>query len=443
MTGFEINYSKTEALASQASKVSKELKSYSQEIGEMERKLSDGTVTEFDNWGYVSAALTEARKKASIADEKSSVYSRFSTALTNLCTTAKQSDSLAAANIERIFDARIGKRTIFQKIGDFIYNSYINFLDKVSGYGELGKKVADFIKNGTDWLENAFERVKNWFKYGVGKYVYNIAMAVVDTLTAFASIVGAVAVLTAGAPAWFAGIALIGVACFTAHLFMQAEDSSIAIEENIKALSLAKDGNTTAARYYGEIEGFKDKTTHYDYGDSEDNAIAEKNGELYDGTKTVLKKVGTICTTVAGFANLGLVETANGEKDFNFMQAIKGWGDKAKDKIGITNADQNGGVLGQGFNPFKGIFKNKNEKTLTDLGFGKGIGKVLDGAKAWSKTDKAFDAYSKLKEGGLSGYETVDKGMDVIGVLPAVEAVTDDIWKLISSQVKIVQTLAG
>ena len=443
MSVFEINYSKTETLASQASKVSKELKSYSQEIGELELKLSDGAVTELDNWGYVSAALSEAKKKASIADEKAGVYSRFSAALTSLCTTAKQSDSLAAANIERIFDARIGERTIFQKIGDFLYETYINFLDKVSSFGAVGKNIADFIKNGTDWLENAFERAKNWFKYGLGKYVYNIIMAGVDVCVAIGVIVAAMGALVVTGPAWLAAIGIVGIIASCAFMLMQTKDSCVAVEENVKALKLTNDGNITAARYYGEIKGVKDKTTHYDYGDSTDNAVMEALGEEWDSAKTVMKTTATVCTFVSGFGKLGLTQNANSETVFDFDRAVEEYKYKMLHDAGFNSNDtQNGGFsMGTGFNPIKKVFSNKYEKILNGIGCG-GSGKGLDAAKSWSKIDKMVKAHGKLKKGGLSTYETIDKGLDILGNLPFVDSFTGDIWKFVSSTKSTIQAAA-
>ena len=170
----------------------------------------------------------------------------------------------------------------------------------------------------------------------------------------------------------------------------------------------------------------------------------EPVGKGFDVTRSIFKAIGTVCTTVVGFANMGLTQAANGDNVFDLKTAIKNYTGKAMEKAGVGRTDTNGGFNGNGLNVFGEIFKNKNGKTLADFGFkSKGLGIVLDGAKSWSKIDKIGDAYGDLKSGGLSTYKTIDKGLDIIGNLPIVDAFTGDLWKIISSPVKVVQAMVG
>lgn len=440
-----VYYSKIEELAKEANSVAKELREYVDEIHGLERKLSSGDIAAYDNKGYISCALDEAKRKAGIAGDRANDYSRFSKALMNLCETSKECDESAARSVERVFDAYIGQRTWFQKIGDLLYSNYINFLDKLSGFGPIGEFIADNLKKAKDWIDNGIYKIMNWFKYGDGKYIFNAFMAIVDVAVAIGLFVAAVAAAVSTGPVWLIIVGIVGVVAGSIFLVQQAADSATKIEENAKAYALQRGGNLTAARYYGEIDGFESKTTHYDYGNSTDNEVLERLGKVWDVTKTTSKTVATVCTMLSNIASLGLVENANGETVLDFKRAAEAYKWKKGTDAGFYSNDyQDGGFdANKSLNIFKKVFGHSNEKVFNKIGLDNGIGKVIDGAKSISTMDKIRTSYEKLSVGNLTPYEKVDKTLDIINNIPFVDAFTGDFWKLFSAPIKVVQAFAS
>ena len=436
-----INYNQLEELAAESNLIAKGLNEYREEMYALEAELSANSIAAYDNKGYIVGALEEAKKKARFADEKADHYKQFSTKLTNLHTTSKECDSLAATNVANVFDAYIGQRSWLQKVGDFIYGEYVNFLDKIAGTGPIGEFIANCLKKASDWIDNEANKVVNWFKYGGGKYILNTILAITDTLVAVGVFVAAFAAAVFTGPVWLAVVGVIGFAAASVFLVQQTVDSETRIIENAKAYHLQEEGNLTAARYYGEIDGLKSKSTHYDYGNKSDNDRVEKLADIWDDTKTIAKTTASVCTVISSAANLGLVEDANGKSVVDFKRAFEGSAWKKSYDAGFYSNDYNTGGFdaGKALNIPKKIFGSSNQKILGN----NGIAKVLDGAKTISTINKMASSYEKLSNADLTAYEKVDKTFDIIGNIPIIDSFTGDIWKLISAPVKIAEAITN
>lgn len=448
MSAVVIKYSTVERAADHAQKASKRMTSYTHDMDGTIRSLSNLPGT--DDAGYVSTALSLARTKRDNAEREAKRYHKLSDSLKSFVKYAKAQDKNAAESISLTVSSYVGERSFWQKIGDAIYDGYVNFLDHVESLGPFGKALAQAIREGVTAVGNWKRKISNWFKYGDGKYIWNIIDGVKDIILAIGAVALAIAAIVTG-PVWLVVVGVLGVIFTTIWAIQQITDQCVKIDQNAKAWSLSGykteygDGNPTAARYYGDIGGVEDVINKYDHGGAAENAAMNAFAEIYGKAKTFNKVVGSTCTLVATVGAGGLTEGADGSQVFSLKRGLKSYFFKsARDSGALSNAYQTGGYdVGKGANIFSKIFNHKYTKTFTKLSGGEKatiitiIGGAFDLTKTFSTLEKVHGGIEYFHNGGGSGYESVEKFMDIAKNVPAFDAWTGDGWSLVDGGKKL------
>ena len=252
-----INYASMESSITYAQKARKEISSYAEEI---KHKITTpiSNLEGSDSQGYASTASSLAWKKVSELSEKTLSLSKYESSATMLVKEARTRDANVSNKITEITNNYVGKRKWYQAIGDSIYNFFC--VDLVNS-NELARLFADGIKWVLDKGGNVIEKVVNYFKYGDGKYIWNIITAVTSVIASVAGVIVAIVSIpfTGGlsTPAAIAAVvALVGLVASTVSMFITMANAESEILGNIKALKL-KDESPSAARYYGNIDYYR------------------------------------------------------------------------------------------------------------------------------------------------------------------------------------------
>ena len=152
----------------------------------------------------------------------------------------------------------------------------------------------------------------------------NIINAVKGVFLALGVFVAAISAAVFTGPWWIVALSVVAIISSVVYVTCQIADSYAQIDENSKALSLSRDGNITAARYYGEIDGVKSYTEHYDFGDQATNDKIAGMAKTFDDVKAGSKIAASLSTAAVSIASLGLTQNANGETVFDFNRLLKG-----------------------------------------------------------------------------------------------------------------------
>ena len=404
---------------------------------------------EGEDCGYIDGILDKVKDKVNSAKDMEGRCKKIADKIANFTEYVKNQDKNAANSINTTITSAVGERSFFQKLGDYIYEGYVNFLDKIESMGPVGKLIAQGLRKAGDWIGEAMTKAYNWFKYGNGKYILNMLSAAKDVILAVCLVVAAVAVAVFTGPVWLVALSIVAIVAASIFLICQIADSKKKIDANTKAFSLGEDGNITAARYYGEISGISSDIAHHDYGGEEDNAKMESLGKTFDTVKTVSQVTASISTAVVSFASLGLTQTADGKTVVDLKRAFQGYKAKVLHSAGFNSNDyQTGGFdANKALNPMDKFFSTKNSSTFDTL-MGKDrstaskvISYTLDLTKWASNTEKVVSGVNTLANGGTSGFETVKTVMDVAGFVPFVDAFTGDAWKVIDGGSKIISNV--
>lgn len=442
MSVIVINYNKLDDAADYAEKGIKRCKKYIDDLENVQKKLTSGDIRDVEDNGSVNTALNLARRKMEEAQSFKSTFTECAKAINNTKVTVKEKDRAAASNINTIMNAYLGRRGILSKAKEFMYRQYTCFLDKIGGMGELGKKIKEFIKNIEVGFDGWLEKAKDWFKYGNGKYVANILDGLKNVVLATAGLIVAAAAFVTG-PVWLTVVGVVGVVASGIYLVCQMVDTSIQVDQNTKAYALGKEGNVTAARYYGDIDGFGEWTKRHDVGGKIANGIAEGTGMVHDGVKAVSKFTAKVCSMVSGFAKLGVTTNAQGETIVDWNRAKMGYKYKMVHDAGFNSNDyQTGGFsLKTAFSPesfVKKIFSSKTVKAVSDQGA------VVKGFAYVADTLKTFDNIQDIKKGVVtlskpdsSMYDKIGAFMDTAGKAPIVDSFGSDLWDLVDGVKKL------
>lgn len=298
MSGVTIQYSRLESAADSAGRLAKELSSYS---GELSSKVKQAlaSLPGSDSRGYVSAASSQVGQKIRDLNDRAAQFSSFASDLERFGTKARSADERVAKSIKSTASSYVGERGWFESACDTLYNFL--FVDVVNSncvtrfLFDCGKYVWN---RGAELVSSVY----NWFKYGDGRYVWNIIGAVVGTVAAIAGAVTAVAAFMSGGCIFFLVVAAIGVAAAIVGAVITTVNSSVKIYNNVKAL---REDNPGVSRYLGNISGVSDAIEKYDLGDAEDNANWETFGNVVDTTKVTCDILGIVTSVV----NLGAVKS--------------------------------------------------------------------------------------------------------------------------------------
>ena len=351
-----IKYSDLEASVKRSKEARGKLENYASELRSRIR-TPISKLPGSDPQGYASTASSLALGKMNSIDSKISRFQTYENTLSTFISNAKTCDKNAYKKIESIANLYIEKRAWYQNVGDAIYNF---FCVDLANSCDLTRALMDGAKWVGDKIGNGLEKVRDWFKYGDGKYVLKIATSVI---AAVAAVGGAIAAIV-GIP--FSGgatipivIGCIGAVATSVGAIITVANTVSTVKGNSKALSLSgnifddDDGDPGAARYYGNINKLSDEWKKTDMGDAKTNAGYEKAGKVVDTTKVVVDTTAFVCN----IASLGNV------KDFRYK------GDHVK---------------GYSF-----TYDNIKRNIMHDMGFKVSSGK-LDSNKAFGVTKNLF-----------------------------------------------------
>lgn len=384
MSEIYIHYGNLEDSIGESKKVRTEIDNY---ISEIKKRISNpiSKLTGSDSNGYASTASSLATQKINALSEKASRFSAYETSVGNFISVAKEKDTHASNKIASIADTYIGKRTWCQQAGNWLYNT---FCVDLANKWDWTRDFADATKWVYDKMENGIDKVKDWFKYGDGKYLLNIVTAVGTVVVSVVATCGAIAAIpVTGGSSLAIVIGYIGAAASAVGTIITMVNMDSKIRSNTKAIELSgnlfddDDGNPGAARYYGNISSLSEEWARSDMGDAATNKAYETAGQVIDTTKVVADTTAFVCTTIN---SIGAV------RDYRFKNPdahIKGY------NFGLDNIKHN--LKGEfGFYLTKPGLQIKNLSKLE-----KAIGDVKNGYDYFKKQ------YSTVENIWASDYE--------------------------------------
>lgn len=302
MSQITIHYGNLEDSIYQSEKVRGEISDY---ISEIKRRITSpiSNLSGSDSNGYTSTASSLAWQKINDLNSKSSRFTAYESSIRGLISTAKDKDSYVSGQIATISDLYIEDRNWFQQAGDAIYNFFC--VDLANKWGWT-RTISDCLKWAGDKIDNVGEKLRDWFKYGDGKYWANIGGAILGAIASVAAVFAAIVTFPVTGTAAMI-IAYIGLGCAVVSTFITLFNSEATINSNIKALQLSGE-HPGAARYYGNIDSVSAKWDKTDMGGAGANMAYDFAGNAIDAVK-ILADTGQF---VCNIANLGVV------KDFRF-----------------------------------------------------------------------------------------------------------------------------
>lgn len=349
MSVVSFNYWEIDDSIKRANKTASYLSDY---ISDMNSVLSSCTsLSGSDSCGYVDQAVELINKKISQARKTKTAYTQFSAALDSLKQTAEEKDKAVEKNINVTVSDYVGRRSLGQMAGDWLYNRYVDFLDCVSALPIVGDCLSQGIRVAGNWLSDTSMSAYNYFKYGDGKYIWNSVKAVAGAVVACVGVItAAIAVMTA-APA-LAVVATIGFVAASIYAVMKFANMMTSVEQNTKALELATEyrrstngkedwwetdsdqGSITAARYYGSITGVKDWIDKTDFGGEIANDVLGSLGTVYSWVENAAAITSSVCQVAVAVGNAQYLKGADGKwmryksgevmkKNGSFFQNIK------------------------------------------------------------------------------------------------------------------------
>lgn len=319
MSEIYIHYGNLEDSMKKSQKVRGEISGYIEEIKKRITTPVSG-LSGGDSSGYASTASSLAWQKITALNEKSNRFSSYESSVRTLISTAKSKDNYVSSQIETIAGMYVEKRKWYQKAGDWIYNTFcvdlVNKWDWTRDFIDATKWVGDKIGNGV-------EKVVDWFKYGDGKYVWNIVTAVVGTVAAIGGAIAAICAIpfTGGATIPIV-IGCIGAAAATVGAIITTVNSVTSVVQNSKAISKSgnllddDDGDPSAARYYGSQTKLSEYINKTDMGDKDANKAWEKAGKTVDNVKVVADVTSFVCS-IASLGNVKDFRLKNGNANIN------------------------------------------------------------------------------------------------------------------------------
>lgn len=239
-----IDYHHLEDSAQQASSVSRKMTDYADAISpKVVSPLS--SLPGSDSNGYMSSAVSLARKKADSLRGRSQAYAAYARKLTTFVGDARSADTRVASGLDALADRILEGVGFWGKVGHALYSTYCDTI----GQTEVGALFDNLVNRGSDWASDKLRKAYEWFSYGDGKYVANIALAVLGTVGAICA-----AVLSFPVSGVFAAI-MAGLAIFSAAVSLV--DTIATVIDNVKAIR-DDDTDPGLARYYGKTSDVSD-----------------------------------------------------------------------------------------------------------------------------------------------------------------------------------------
>lgn len=285
MSEVNIKYSSLRDASQYANDLSNNLSTYAGEIARtVTKKL--GNLPGNDNAGYANTAYSCAADKIRELNDNSTKFSDFAKKVNSFVENTIRADENVANSIRITASSYVGERSVWQGFCDFLWNAVC--VDFVNGT-TLGRLIKDCATTVWSGVTAVAERVRDWFKHGKGKYVWNMVYAVVSAVSAIVGVVTAIAAVVAAGTT--AGIVFAVIAAIAAVVgaVITTVNSAVKIYNNRKAF---KSDDPGVSRYLGTINGVSDAIEKYDMGDMDDNKNWEFGGKVVDGIKTFCDVIG-------------------------------------------------------------------------------------------------------------------------------------------------------
>lgn len=301
-----IHYGNLEDSVKKSQKVRGEISGYAEEIKKRITTPISG-LSGSDSAGHASTASSLAWQKIASLNDKANRFSAYEGTVNTLISTAKFKDKYVSNQIETIAGMYVEKRKLYQKAGDWIYNT---FCVDLANQWDWTKDFSDAVKWVGNKIGNAFEPIVDWFKYGDGKYFWNILSAVVGTVVTIGGAIAAICAIpfTGGATIPIV-IGCIGATAATVGAIITTVNSVTSVVQNSKAISKSgnpfdkNDGDPSAARYFGSQTKLSTYIEKTDMGNKKANENWESVGKSVDTVKVVADVTSFVCS----IANLGVV----------------------------------------------------------------------------------------------------------------------------------------
>ena len=274
-----------------------------------------------------------------------------------------------------------------------------------------------------------------------------MVVTVAGVVGAVAGALAAIAAAAAAAPA-LAVIATIGAIASVAVLVLKGGDTIISVYNDVKAIVNQKAGNYTAARYYGNVDSFKDMTERYDMGDAKQNKAWETAGVIYDVTETTAGVVSTACTLATSIGTAGL--TRDPDSGRQMVDWGKGFKQYVTDKIHKAGGTAFGTDWKKALKPNIKKWTGNYGSKLEVYNFGKTTLGIFTGAKVVSTLDKTIgnittwgDAYFGESDISLStAYDLFKAGTDTFSNATFFNEITGDVMDGIDGLKKIFSSIS-
>jgi len=301
MSQISLSYKSLELLAENSRRTSSAINTYISSI-DSQTKRPCGSVTGPDDTSNVSSASSLAQSKMNELLDAKKRYDNFAKNVDDLAAFAKSKDKTVSDRIEELADKYVGPRKWYQKAGDWIYDTFCVDTRNMGVAGKLLSDLQQTIRWSTRSDLNVLRQIKDWFKYGDGKYVLEIGKAVVGAVVAVAGCIAAIAAIPfSGGATIPIVIGTIGAIATCVGTLITLVDTGYKIYGNGKALSksgnIFKDGDADegVARYYGSISKYSDYTKKRDFGGKAANKFVEFTGQAVDTVHSVADKVSAVC----------------------------------------------------------------------------------------------------------------------------------------------------
>lgn len=286
MGKLKFDYSSLNSASAEAKKASSELSDYRSDLeSRVAGKLA--ALSGSDPCGYIGNALRSiSRKNADLAAD-SDRFAAFSAKAERLADDAEKADRNAAKQIKVTGGSYVGRRNWFQRAGDWLYGTFCVDLPNMTG---LGKFIGDTMGWAGTRVSNSLEGIYNWFKYKEGKYVWNIIKDTAGVIGSVAAAAAAVMAISFASPV-VAVVTVMGAGAACVLVMTTAVNSTVSIDQNVRALDTAKKGELGKARYQGGTSGFLEYTKRTDFGGKEINRFMENVGEEFDKVEKTAETV--------------------------------------------------------------------------------------------------------------------------------------------------------
>lgn len=302
MGTISITYSSLHNAVAQTNSLSNALSTYQSQISStVDSKLST-LASSGDKNGYISAAEQKASQKMTTMTNKSTKAATFKKKLDDFVTLAEDADKNTAANIQTLGDAVVGKRTVWQQAGDWIYNTFcVELVNKVP----VISAIANVIKGAWRKAGSVMEDIHTWFKYKAGKYVWNGIKIVVGVVAAIATAIVSIAAIATAGTALALVLAITAAVASVVLMVISIVNGAIGLRQNWKAGKQYKEGKLGQSRYYGDIDTLSKYVKKYDLGDKQDNEKWKTRGDNMDRVQTGCE----VLVAITSIVNLGAVKS--------------------------------------------------------------------------------------------------------------------------------------